>query len=118
MFLIAYEMSKNWFLISISIFFIKFLMCLNLRATSKSNQTSYPFVLPDLPQLYCKIKKIAQPQFVIQQPTNPAVVVMGAGNCPSCRVGVLVDDYSCCGIFLAIFFFPIGILCCLAMKER
>ena len=52
------------------------------------------------------------------QPTQPAVVVMGGGNCPSCRVGVLSDDYSCCGIFLAIFFFPIGILCCLAMKER
>ena len=58
-----------------------------------------------------------QPQVVVQ-PAQPSVVVMGAGNCPSCRVGVLSDDYSCCGIFLAIFFFPIGILCCLAMKER
>lgn len=30
----------------------------------------------------------------------------------------MVEDYSCCGIVMAILFFPIGILCCLLMKER
>ncbi len=42
----------------------------------------------------------------------------GGGGCPNCRVGFLNDDYGCCAIFLAIFFFPLGILCCLALKER
>ena len=37
---------------------------------------------------------------------------------PNCRVGVLVEDYDGCGICLAIFFFPIGILCCLAMRKK
>ena len=34
------------------------------------------------------------------------------------QVGVLQDEYSCLGIFCAIAFFPLGILCCLAMKQR
>ncbi|XP_072028055.1 membrane protein BRI3-like [Amphiura filiformis] len=40
------------------------------------------------------------------------------GNCPNCRVGVLSDSFSLCGILLAFFFFPLGILCCLLMRER
>ncbi|KAH1002338.1 hypothetical protein HUJ04_008434 [Dendroctonus ponderosae] len=47
---------------------------------------------------------------------NPEVIVIGA--CPSCRVGVLEDDFTCLGVFCAIFFFPLGILCCLAMREK
>uniref|UniRef100_H2XVF9 Membrane protein BRI3 n=1 Tax=Ciona intestinalis TaxID=7719 RepID=H2XVF9_CIOIN len=57
---------------------------------------------------------VPQQQGVAQAP----VVVVQAGGCPNCRAGVMVDDYTCCGICLAIFFFPIGILCCLAMKQR
>jgi len=34
------------------------------------------------------------------------------------QVGVLEDDFTCLGIFCAIFFFPLGILCCLALKNR
>jgi len=34
------------------------------------------------------------------------------------QVGVLQDEYSCLGIFCAIAFFPLGLLCCLAMKQR
>jgi len=37
--------------------------------------------------------------------------------CPF-QVGVLEDEYSCLGIFCAIAFFPLGLLCCLAMKQR
>jgi hypothetical protein len=48
--------------------------------------------------------------------TAPSVIVIG--GCPACRIGVLQDDYNCLGLLCAILFFPIGILCCLAMKER
>ncbi|XP_053697117.1 brain protein I3 [Sabethes cyaneus] len=44
--------------------------------------------------------------------------ILIVGGCPACRIGMLEDDYTCCGICCAIFFFPIGILCCLAMKNR
>jgi hypothetical protein len=47
---------------------------------------------------------------------QPNVIVIG--GCPACRVGVLEDEYPCLGIFCAIACFPIGILCCLAMKQR
>ncbi|CAH1273830.1 membrane protein BRI3-like [Branchiostoma lanceolatum] len=49
------------------------------------------------------------------QPTTSVVVV---GGCPACRVGVLEDDYTCLGICCAIAFFPIGLLCCLALRQR
>lgn len=47
---------------------------------------------------------------------QPEIIVVGA--CPACRVGVLEDDYTCLGVLCAILFFPLGILCCLAMKNR
>ncbi|XP_039630703.1 brain protein I3 isoform X2 [Polypterus senegalus] len=61
---------------------------------------------------------------VAQQPTfsstytivQPSVVVVG--GCPACRVGVLEDDFTCLGILCAIIFFPIGILFCLALRQR
>ncbi|OWR48478.1 membrane protein BRI3 [Danaus plexippus] len=46
----------------------------------------------------------------------PPIIAVGA--CPACRVGILEDDFTCLGILCAILFFPIGILCCLAMKNR
>ncbi|XP_041362402.1 brain protein I3-like [Gigantopelta aegis] len=45
-------------------------------------------------------------------------VVIGVGDCPVCRVGHMQDEFSIGGICLAIVFFPIGVLCCLAMTER
>lgn len=53
---------------------------------------------------------------VTVQPTAQRVVVVG--GCPACRVGVLEDDFTCLGVLCAILFFPIGILCCLAMRQR
>ncbi|XP_059477039.1 membrane protein BRI3 [Neocloeon triangulifer] len=44
------------------------------------------------------------------------IIIVGA--CPVCRVGFLEDDYTCLGILLAILFFPFGILCCLALRNR
>ncbi|CAH1638841.1 unnamed protein product [Spodoptera littoralis] len=46
----------------------------------------------------------------------PPIIAVGA--CPACRVGILEDDFTCLGILCAILFFPIGILCCLALKNR
>lgn len=46
----------------------------------------------------------------------PEIIVIGA--CPACRIGLLEDDYPCLAIFCAIFFFPLGLLCCLAMKNK
>lgn len=34
------------------------------------------------------------------------------------QVGYLEDDYTCLGILMAILFFPLGIICCLALKNR
>ncbi|XP_026762643.1 brain protein I3 [Galleria mellonella] len=53
---------------------------------------------------------------IIIQPVQPTLLAVGA--CPACRVGILEDDFTCLGILCAIFFFPIGILCCLALKNR
>jgi len=55
--------------------------------------------------------------------TAPQVIVVqqgpvATGNCPVCRQGNLYEEYSCCGICLAIFFFPIGLICCLLMKDK
>ncbi|XP_017277254.1 brain protein I3 [Kryptolebias marmoratus] len=47
---------------------------------------------------------------------QPSVVVVG--GCPACRVGVLEDDFTCLGILCAIFFFPLGVLFCFAMRQR
>lgn len=66
----------------------------------------------------------APPAPVSQQPNyggtytiiQPSVVVVG--GCPACRVGVLEDDFTCLGILCAIVFFPIGIIFCLALRQR
>jgi len=59
-------------------------------------------------------------QTVIVQPMNATPVnrVVLVGGCPTCHAGLLEDSFGCCAIFLAIFFFPLGILCCLAMREK
>lgn len=46
----------------------------------------------------------------------PEIILVGA--CPACRVGILEDDYTCLGLLCAIFFFPLGIICCLLLKNR
>ncbi|XP_054849036.1 brain protein I3 [Eublepharis macularius] len=54
---------------------------------------------------------------IIQQPP-PTTSVVVVGGCPACRVGVLEDTFTCLGILCAIVFFPIGILFCLALRQR
>ncbi|XP_075687505.1 membrane protein BRI3 [Rhinoderma darwinii] len=67
---------------------------------------------------------ISQPQTsypstytIIQQPAATTSVVV-VGGCPACRVGVLEDSFTCLGILCAIFFFPIGLLFCCALRQR
>lgn len=44
--------------------------------------------------------------------------IVFVGGCPICRVGVLETEFSCAGVLCAILFFPLGVLCCLAMREK
>uniref|UniRef100_A0A0P4WES1 Membrane protein BRI3 n=1 Tax=Scylla olivacea TaxID=85551 RepID=A0A0P4WES1_SCYOL len=51
---------------------------------------------------------------VVNRPADVIVV----GGCPACRVGVLSEEFTLAGLCCAFWFFPLGILCCLAMRER
>ncbi|CAG0902612.1 unnamed protein product [Darwinula stevensoni] len=48
----------------------------------------------------------------------PQAQVIIVGGCPACRVGILYDDFTLLGILMAILFFPMGILCCLALRQK
>ncbi|KAJ8387145.1 hypothetical protein AAFF_G00160850 [Aldrovandia affinis] len=71
----------------------------------------YPQAVSNLPPV-AQQPNCAATYTIIQ----PSVVVVG--GCPACRVGVLEDDFTCLGILCAILFFPIGILFCLALRQR
>ncbi|CAG2181477.1 unnamed protein product [Oppiella nova] len=49
--------------------------------------------------------------------TVPQTIIF-IGSCPACRVGVLEEDFTFLGLLLAILCFPIGILCCFALRQR
>jgi hypothetical protein len=53
---------------------------------------------------------------VIQQPAPQTVVVLG--GCPTCRVGHLEDEFTCCGILCCILFFPLGLICLFTMRDK
>ncbi|CAF0963902.1 unnamed protein product [Rotaria sp. Silwood1] len=63
--------------------------------STTTNISSYPYILGS------------------QQPT---VIILG--GCPACKVGMLDTEFTCLGLCCAIFCFPIGILCCLALRQR
>ncbi|XP_072028054.1 uncharacterized protein [Amphiura filiformis] len=50
------------------------------------------------------------------QSTGPQVIV--TGTCPTCRVGVLSENFTLLGICCAFWLFPLGIICCLSMREK
>lgn len=54
----------------------------------------------------------------IVQPAIVPTEIIVINGCPACRIGVLEDDYTCLGICCAIFCFPVGILCCLGLKNK
>lgn len=82
----------------------------------------YPHQSPPPPQPgYAQPQHHSQPQYqgygstIVIQPQAEVVFV---GGCPACHRGVLEDSFTCCGMLMAICFFPLGILCCLAMREK
>ncbi|XP_045134745.1 brain protein I3-like isoform X2 [Portunus trituberculatus] len=50
--------------------------------------------------------------------TGQPMLIVSGGNCPACRTGILRNDFTTCGILLAVFFFPLGMLCCFLMMDR
>ncbi|XP_076069144.1 membrane protein BRI3-like [Oratosquilla oratoria] len=54
---------------------------------------------------------------IVVQPV-PVPDFVCINGCPACRIGVLNEEFTLGGLCCAFWFFPIGILCCLAMKER
>uniref|UniRef100_A0A1B6DBQ6 Membrane protein BRI3 n=1 Tax=Clastoptera arizonana TaxID=38151 RepID=A0A1B6DBQ6_9HEMI len=80
-------------------------------------QPAYP---PQVPSVIQPVVS-GQPNYgattITVQPEQVHNIII-VGVCPACRIGVLEDDYTCLGIFCAIFFFPLGILACLALKNR
>lgn len=52
--------------------------------------------------------------------TNRIIIkeIIAVNACPVCRIGMLTEEFTCCGIFCAIFFFPLGLLCCLCMRDK
>jgi len=72
-------------------------------------------------QQYGQPQQFAQPQYGYQPAViaqQAPVVVVGSGGCPGGGAHFIVEEFTGCGICLAIFFFPLGVLCCLAMKEQ
>lgn len=51
------------------------------------------------------------------QAAPPTYVYVG-GNCPVCKRGNLQEGFTPLGICLAIWFFPIGIVCCVMLTEK
>ncbi|KAK8400083.1 hypothetical protein O3P69_003049 [Scylla paramamosain] len=46
------------------------------------------------------------------------VVVQQQGSCPVCKMGHVREEFTLCGMFMAIVFFPFGLICCLMMRVR
>lgn len=106
-------------------------MTSSVPSTMPMPMPSAPPIDPNPQRTYGSITEV-----ITIQPSNPNIVLVDA--CPICRigmrthifficirlmivflyVGLLEPDFSCLGICLAIFCFPIGILCCLACKNK
>ena len=46
------------------------------------------------------------------------VTVIGSSGCPACGIGQLEDHFPLAAVCCAILFFPLGVLCCLGMKNK
>lgn len=62
---------------------------------------------------------MAAPTPVSLQPAaTHVVVVQQQGSCPVCKMGYVREEFTLCGMFMAIVFFPLGLICCLLMRVR
>lgn len=57
-----------------------------------------------------------QPQTVYTPPPTQVVVIQDA--CVDGGHHVIEKSFDCCGILLAILFFPIGLICCFVMASN
>jgi len=81
----------------------------------QQQQAPYP------PQSYPQQPYPQQPQQQQSQYGQPTTIPAYNANPGPCGAGgahQIREDFTCCGIFLGIFFFPIGLICCLTMKDR
>ncbi|XP_060068598.1 membrane protein BRI3-like [Ylistrum balloti] len=81
-----------------------------------TNNTGAPYTNPQQAGYQQGYQNYTSSNVIVQQ--QPASQVVIVGGCPACRVGVLEEDYTCLGVLCAILFFPLGVLCCLAMRQR
>ncbi|XP_063873679.1 membrane protein BRI3-like [Scylla paramamosain] len=62
---------------------------------------------------------VVAPAPVSPQPVaTHVVVVQQQGSCPVCKMGHVREEFTLCGMFMAIVFFPFGLICCLMMRVR
>jgi len=52
------------------------------------------------------------------QPANTTTIIIQTPTCTKCHVGRIEESFTCLGICLGIWLFPIGIICCLAMRRK
>jgi len=76
-----------------------------------------PTLLPSCPT-YGSTSTTPSTTVIIQPtPVHPDTIFL-VGGCPACRIGVLEQEFTFLGILLCLLFFPLGILCCLALQQR
>ncbi len=89
--------------------------------------TPQPVYMTPMPQMIAPqpVYMAQMPQVAPQQATTSSTSVKvdvggvtGNGTCPHCRRGFPMETYTFCGILCAILFFPIGLICLIAMKTR
>jgi len=83
-------------------------------------QQGYPqqgYIPPQQGVVYGQPVNFQQPIYNAQ-PQVTTVVIQGGGNCSAGGSHVIDEDFTICGILCCILFFPLGVLCCLAMRER
>ncbi|XP_050708426.1 brain protein I3-like [Eriocheir sinensis] len=52
-------------------------------------------------------------------PPTQVVLVQSTWSCPACKqMGFVHEEFTMCGICLAICFFPLGLICCFMMRRR
>lgn len=50
--------------------------------------------------------------------SHQAPMVAIVDQCPNCKIGSLHEQFTPFGILCAIFFFPIGLICCLMSRHK
>jgi len=82
-------------------------------------QAPYPGYVAPPNVVYTQSYQAAPPVQYAYPTTTTTTTHVHVAGCPNCgAVGTTYQQFTCCGIALAIIFFPIGILCCLFMQER